>query len=115
MTPGARNTITDVPGLRIGAAQDERLRSGVTVVLGDRPLCGAVDIRGGGPGTRDTHALMPEGVAGEASCRGAVGRLGFRAGRGDRRAGLAARARSGLRGRASASADRAAGDSVRSA
>lgn len=65
MTPGVRNQITDVPGLRIGSVHDERLRSGVTVVLGDRPLRGAVDIRGGGPGTRDTHALMPEGVASE--------------------------------------------------
>jgi len=65
MTPGARNTITDVPGLRVGSAQDARLRSGVTVVLGDGPMRGAVDIRGGGPGTRDTHALSPEGVAGE--------------------------------------------------
>ncbi len=65
MTPGARNTITDVPGLRVGSADDARLRSGVTVVLSDAPMRGAVDIRGGGPGTRDTHALMPEGVAGE--------------------------------------------------
>lgn len=65
MTPGARNTITDVPGLRVGSVDDARLRSGVTVVLGDDPLRGAVDIRGGGPGTRDIHALMPEGVAGE--------------------------------------------------
>jgi len=65
MTPGARNTITDVPGLRVGGAEDAALRSGVTVVLGDGTLRGAVDIRGGGPGTRDTHALMPEGVAGE--------------------------------------------------
>jgi len=65
MTPGARNTITDVPGLRVGGAEDAALRSGVTVMLGDGTLRGAVDIRGGGPGTRDTHALMPEGVAGE--------------------------------------------------
>ena len=65
MTPGARNTIADVPGLRVGSVDDARLRSGVTVVLGDGPLRGAVDIRGGGPGTRDTRALSPEGVAGE--------------------------------------------------
>ena len=31
--PGPRNLITDVPGIRIGNAQDERIASGVTVAL----------------------------------------------------------------------------------
>jgi L-aminopeptidase/D-esterase-like protein len=57
---GARNLITDVPGLRVGQATDERARSGVTVILpDDRAVC-AVDVRGGGPGTRETDALTPE-------------------------------------------------------
>jgi L-aminopeptidase/D-esterase-like protein len=57
---GARNLITDVPGLRVGQATDERARSGVTVILpNDRAVC-AVDVRGGGPGTRETDALAPE-------------------------------------------------------
>jgi L-aminopeptidase/D-esterase-like protein len=57
---GARNLITDVPGLRVGQATDERARSGVTVILpDDRAVC-AVDVRGGGPGTRETDALAPE-------------------------------------------------------
>jgi L-aminopeptidase/D-esterase-like protein len=57
---GARNLITDVPGLRVGQATDERARSGVTVILpDDRAVC-AVDVRGGGPGTRETEALAPE-------------------------------------------------------
>ena len=32
--PGARNLITDVAGLRIGQAEDARVRTGVTVLLG---------------------------------------------------------------------------------
>ena len=57
---GRRNLITDVPGLAVGQAQDLRARSGVTVILpDDRAVCGC-DVRGGGPGTRETDALAPE-------------------------------------------------------
>lgn len=55
--PGPRNLITDVAGLKIGQAEDPRARTGVTVILpDDRAVC-AVDVRGGGPGTRETDAL----------------------------------------------------------
>ncbi len=53
----ARNLITDVPGLRVGQAEDMALRTGVTVVLPDSPVRTVVDIRGGAPGTRETDAL----------------------------------------------------------
>lgn len=56
---GARNLITDVPGLRVGQAVDTNLRTGVTVVLPDSPARTVVDIRGGAPGTRETDALDP--------------------------------------------------------
>ena len=60
--PGARNLITDVAGLAIGQAQDERARTGVTVILpAARAVC-AVDVRGGAPGTRETDALAPENL-----------------------------------------------------
>jgi L-aminopeptidase/D-esterase-like protein len=55
--PGPRNLITDVAGLRVGQAADPGARTGVTVILpDDRAVC-AVDVRGGGPGTRETDAL----------------------------------------------------------
>lgn len=57
VTPGARNLITDVPGLRVGHAEDHRLCTGVTVVLAGTPVRTIVDIRGGAPGTRETDAL----------------------------------------------------------
>lgn len=60
MTPGARNLITDVPGLRVGNAQDARVRSGCTVLAADRPLTAAVSVMGGAPGTRETDLLAPD-------------------------------------------------------
>ena len=39
---GSRNLITDVPGLLVGCATDERARTGVTVVLPEEPAICAV-------------------------------------------------------------------------
>lgn len=55
--PGPRNLITDVPGIRVGNAEDARVLTGVTVVLPEERALAAVDVRGGGPGTRETDAL----------------------------------------------------------
>ena len=60
--PDPNNLITDIAGLRIGNAHDEKLRSGVTVLLSDNPMIAAIDVRGGGTGTRDTHALESDGM-----------------------------------------------------
>lgn len=60
MRPGPRNLITDVPGLRVGQAQDALLRSGVTVLTADHPFTAAVHIMGGAPGTRETDLLAPD-------------------------------------------------------
>jgi D-aminopeptidase len=57
---GPRNLITDVAGLAVGNADDERLKSGVTVLLADRPLTAAVQVMGGAPGTRETDLLAPD-------------------------------------------------------
>ena len=54
------NLITDVAGLRVGNADDAALGSGVTAVVFDAPAVAGADIRGGGPGTRDTTLLEPE-------------------------------------------------------
>lgn len=53
---------TDVPGVRVGHAHDERARTGVTVIVPDAPVVMAVDVRGGGPGTRETDALDPSAL-----------------------------------------------------
>ena len=59
LRPGPRNLLTDVDGLLVGNAEDRRTRSGVSVVLCERPCVGSVDVRGGGPGTRETDLLEP--------------------------------------------------------
>ncbi len=54
---GKQNLITDVPGIKVGNSQDEKIRTGVTVIIPDEPAIASADIRGGGPGTRETDAL----------------------------------------------------------
>ena len=55
-----RNLITDVPGLKVGAAQDLKLASGVSVVLFDAPATAGIAIPGGAPALRDGALLAPE-------------------------------------------------------
>ncbi|MBB3951373.1 L-aminopeptidase/D-esterase-like protein [Aureimonas jatrophae] len=57
---GPRNRLTDVAGLRVGHASSERLRSGVTAILCDRPTLASVAVLGGAPGTRETDLLAPD-------------------------------------------------------
>jgi L-aminopeptidase/D-esterase-like protein len=54
-----RNSITDVPGLKVGHAHDFDALTGVTVVLCEEGAVGGVDQRGGAPGTRETDLLRP--------------------------------------------------------
>jgi L-aminopeptidase/D-esterase-like protein len=53
--------LTDVPGVLTGHTErdGDGWRSGVTVVLPPPGTVGAVDVRGGGPGTHETDALDP--------------------------------------------------------
>jgi L-aminopeptidase/D-esterase-like protein len=62
--PGPRNLITDVAGLSVGSAHDERVRTGVTVILADGLVPAGCAIAGGAPGTRETDALSPENLVG---------------------------------------------------
>jgi L-aminopeptidase/D-esterase-like protein len=64
--PGPRNLITDVPGLSVGHATDDRVKSGVTVLICASDWPAGVDVRGGGPGTRETDTLAPENLIGRA-------------------------------------------------
>ncbi len=54
-----RNLITDVPGIRVGNAHDARMASGVTAIVLEEPAVASIDIRGGGPGTRESALLDP--------------------------------------------------------
>ncbi|NHN54787.1 P1 family peptidase [Calidifontibacter sp. DB0510] len=64
-TAGPTNSLVDVPGLRVGhRTLDDRGRlTGVTVVsTGPDGAVAGVDVRGGGPGTRETDALDPRNL-----------------------------------------------------
>ena len=52
-------TITDVPGIKVGHAQDFEGITGCTVVLCEKGAVAGVDQRGGAPGTRETDAIRP--------------------------------------------------------
>jgi len=58
--PGPRNLITDVAGLRVGNAEDHRIKTGSTVLVGDRPFIASVDVMGGSPGARELELLAPD-------------------------------------------------------
>ena len=60
MRPGKRNLITDVAGLSVGQAEDHRVKTGVTVLVGDAPMVASVHVMGGAPGTRETDLLAPD-------------------------------------------------------
>ncbi len=65
MVPGARNLITDVPGVHVGNAHDETIKTGCSVVTAEQPFVAAVDVMGGAPGTRETDCLDPERLVAE--------------------------------------------------
>ena len=55
-----KNLLTDIAGVRVGHADDAALASGVTAIIFDSPAVASIDVRGGGPGTRDERAARPE-------------------------------------------------------
>jgi L-aminopeptidase/D-esterase-like protein len=53
------NAITDVPGVRVGHAENAQAATGCTVVLCEKGAVGGVAQVGGAPGTRETDLLRP--------------------------------------------------------
>jgi len=51
-----------LPGYRIGQAHNAPVKTGVTVILPDAPATASVDVRGGGPGTREISSLQDGGL-----------------------------------------------------
>ena len=56
---GEYNAITDVAGIEVGHYTEGEAASGVSVVLCKEGAVGGVDVRGGGPCTRETDLLAP--------------------------------------------------------
>ena len=56
------NTLTSVPGIKVGHAQDMKNLTGCTVVLLENGARAGVDVRGGAAGTRETDLMHPMNV-----------------------------------------------------
>lgn len=54
-----KNLLTDIAGVRVGHADDAAIASGVTAIIFDQPAVASIDVRGGGPGTREEALLQP--------------------------------------------------------
>lgn len=67
-SPGPSNTLTDVPGIRVGQVTrtGEGYRTGTTVVLTEDGATTGVSIQGGAPGTKEIGLLEPGGYVTEA-------------------------------------------------
>lgn len=70
MQPGPSNTITDVPGILVGhTTRDEPgWLTGCTAIVAPLGTVGGVDVRGGGPGTRETDLLDPRHAVDAVDC-----------------------------------------------
>jgi L-aminopeptidase/D-esterase-like protein len=52
-------TITDIPGIRVGHCTNREAATGCTVILCEQGAVAGVDVRGAAPGTRETDLLRP--------------------------------------------------------
>jgi L-aminopeptidase/D-esterase-like protein len=55
-------TLTDIPGITVGHAQDLDVLTGCSVVVFPEGTTCSVDVRGGAPGTRETDLLAPHAM-----------------------------------------------------
>lgn len=60
------DSITDVQGVSVGHSQNAEAATGCTVILFEDGAVTGADVRGGGPGTRETDALNPINFVNEA-------------------------------------------------
>ena len=51
--------IGQMEGLRIGQAENATAGTGCTVLVSEKGMCAGLDVRGGGPASRDSQLLNP--------------------------------------------------------
>ena len=54
-------SVKDIEGIRIGNAQNFTGGTGCTVILSETGMCAGLDVRGGGPASRESELLKPSG------------------------------------------------------
>ena len=52
-------SINSIEGLRIGQVENEKAGTGCTVLVSEQGMCAGLDVRGGGPASRDSQLLNP--------------------------------------------------------
>ena len=67
LTKTMNDTLTHVPGIKVGHYTDLAAATGCTVVLCPPRTVGAVDVRGGAPGTRETDLLQAHNLVQEVT------------------------------------------------
>lgn len=55
--------IQEVGNIHIGQTEDRDVATGCTVLISEEGMCVGLDVRGGGPASRDTHLLDPQTAA----------------------------------------------------
>lgn len=78
-TPGPTNSLADVAGIGVGHAvcEDGAGDSGVTMIVAPKSATASVDVRGGGPGTRETDLLEPHNTVQAVHAIGLCGGSAF--------------------------------------
>lgn len=61
--PMKQIAITDIEGIKIGQIEDAQGGTGVTVILAPEGMAASLDVRGGGPASRDSRILDPLAAA----------------------------------------------------
>ncbi len=77
--PGPTNSLADVAGIGVGHAvcEDGTGDSGVTMIVAPKSATASVDVRGGGPGTRETDLLAPHNTVQAVHAIGLCGGSAF--------------------------------------
>lgn len=77
--PGPANSLADVAGIGVGHAvcEDGAGDSGVTMIVAPKSATTSVDVRGGGPGTRETDLLAPHNTVQAVHAIGLCGGSAF--------------------------------------
>lgn len=77
--PGPANSLADVSGIGVGHAvcEDGAGDSGVTMIVAPKSATASVDVRGGGPGTRETDLLAPHNTVQAVHAIGLCGGSAF--------------------------------------
>ena len=60
--------ISDINGFKVGHAQDREGGSGCTAIICEEGACAGVDVRGGGPASRETELLKPINMVQKIHC-----------------------------------------------